>query len=225
LFVAWLNRFPSEEKLLTSLKLGIIIPAPLSINANHQTAGTCTITLVLDRLACYVTENNSFLTRERQRNHRFVETKIREQNLARSVKHLQILAFLASLILACCEKCCCKMQMFSGYQFLRMYVCVCVCVCVCVFMNARGERANWTGISVQGQRDRDLRWKTSSGGCCNNRRTATAAKTTYSLHTVFLPKPRSALFWNRFSSCLIQIADAKKFVQNTDDPVFFEFHS
>lgn len=136
MFVAWLNRFSSEEKLLTSLKLGIIIPAPLSINANHQTAGTCTITLVLDRLACYVTENNSFLTRERQRNHRFVETKIREQNLARSVKQLQFLAFLASLILACCEKCCCKMQMFSGYQFLRMYV----CVCVCVFMNARGER-------------------------------------------------------------------------------------
>ncbi len=195
MFVAWLNRFPSEQKLLASLKLDIIIPVPLSINANHETAGTCTITVVLDRLACYVTENNSFLTRERHRNHRFVETKIREQNLARSVKQNQFLAFLDSLILACCEKRYCsknKMQMFSGYQFLRMYVCVCV-----------------TGISVQGQRDRDLRWKTRSSGCCNNRRTATAAKTTYSLHTVFLPKPRSALFWNRFSSCLIQIADAK----------------
>ncbi len=75
-------------------------------------------------------------------------------------------------------------------------------------MQEERERGNWTGISVQ--RDRDLRWKTRSSGCCNNRRTSTAAKTTYSLHTVFLPKPRSALFWNRFSSCLIQIADAKK---------------
>jgi len=92
---------------------------------------------------------------------------------------------------------------------LPIFTHVCVCVCVCVYECKRRERGNWTGISVQGQRDRDLRWKTRSSGCCNNRRTATAAKTTYSLHTVFLPKPRSALFWNRFSSCLIQIADAK----------------
>ncbi len=95
------------------------------------------------------------------------------------------------------------------FPAINFYACMCVCVCVCVYECKRRERGNWTGISVQGQRDRDLRWKTRSSGCCNNRRTATAAKTTYSLHTVFLPKPRSALFWNRFSSCLIQIADAK----------------